>query len=251
MMRAKIMTTAYCNAKTFNAGMRSLVATTNYQNHMHVILDQHYPLDSLDVSLAICKHRNDHVNVATMDAGKNIGLHEGYNLMLDRIRAVSQKEDIVIAYDADEAPQTPGWIDAMIRVFEANPSCGWLSLICPAAREVLDARGVANQVIGGERVRIPGWPLVNTVCAWRISALEAVGGKLFEPHAFYGGIEVAMMPKFVEAGYWVGWLNDYETHNHNHMHDESYTQYKQRHVGHKLPVFPGSFEEFLIGNVAR
>jgi hypothetical protein len=211
----------------------------------HDLLDQHWPIDYADVCKALYEYVAATPQAIVWDAGRNLGLHEGLNYMYARLEDVLRPDDVLIAYDCDEHPWEPGWAAAMMRVFAADPKCGWLSLMSPPALRHLELNGIPISTVGGERVRIPNYPLINTVCAWRVAALRAVGNKFTEPFKWYGGIESDMMPKFTEAGYWVGWLQDYGVSPERDLEDPIYREFKDRHVGFKLPVFPGSFEEFV------
>lgn len=249
-MKAWILTMAYANPRVFKAGAASLRETVDFTSTgaHHVILDQHYPLERPGMCDALTAYSMRYAKTTTiLDAGKNLGLHEGLNFMIRELAPVLSDDDIIVGYDPDEAPQRDGWLSAMLAAF-SDPKIGWLSLMCPAANEVLDKQGCKDFTVddGGFQVRVrsPNYALINTVCAWRYSIVKKLG-RFDEPHAFYGGLEVAMMPKFWQHGYLVGWLADYYTANHRHLADPTYEQYKRRHVGHEEPVFPGSFEEWL------
>lgn len=252
-MRTWILTMAYANSRVFNAGARSLRDTVDLRacNAKHVILDQHYPLERKEVKHAIEVYRSRfHDSTVVLDANMNLGLHDGLNFILDALKSQIADDDVIVGYDPDEAPERDGWLAAMLDVFATSSRLAWLSLNCPAADAWLSQHGCeeisirANGRTDPIRVRSPNYALINTVCAWRWSVVKEIG-KFEEPHRWYGGLEVAMMPKFWKAGYRVGWMRDYFTANHRHMADQTYEDYKHHHVGHKLPVFPGSFEEWI------
>jgi hypothetical protein len=180
-------------------------------------------------------------DIRLLDAGRNLGLHDGLNYMLDRIRP--GRDDVVIGYDPDESPLRAGWARAMADVMDADPKCGWLSLMSPPASEYMDRNGGSDREVAGHRLRVPGYSLINTVCAWRGNALAEVG-KFSEPHRYYGGLEGEMMPKYISAGYWIGWLRDYWVAPLHDMADPEYQLYKRHHVGFETPLFPGSFADW-------
>ncbi len=208
------------------------------------MLNNHYPLRREECDRAILAYASNYPgSVVTLDAGRNLGLHDGLNFILGTIPLAD--DDIVIGYDSDESPQRQGWVNAMRRVFAADPKTGWLSLTMYYINEALDQGSVPYELVGGERVRYPSSPLMNVVVGWRGATIKAMGGKLVEPHRYYGGIESQMQPMCKEAGYRVGFLPDWPTLNHRSLSDPMYETYKHHHVGVAQPVFPGSFEEWL------
>lgn len=246
-MKAYFITLCYSNAAVFRSGAAEFRRTVDLDalGAQHILLHQHYPLHPTEVSAAISEYRAVTPRAIVWDAGCNLGLHDGLNYVVERLNQVLKPEDILIAFDMDEHPWSVGWVEALLRVFAADPKVGWLSLMSPPAKEHLDTNAVPTCIIGGEQVRIPNYPLINTLCAWRVEALRAVGGKFMEPYRYYGAIESHMMPMFTEAGYSVGWMVDYGVSPERELEDATYREYKNRHVGHKLPVFPGSFEEWV------
>ncbi len=249
-MNVHILTNAYCNANVFRAGVNMLHATVNMSNKRHVVLFQHYPIGTQDLLNELMHYENADVlrgEKVILDAGRNLGLHEGLNYMLSKLEL--SDDDVIVAFDPDENPLKYGWLDAMIRVMEADRKVGWLSLMNPPCRAHLDSLGCKPEVIGGERVQFPGHALMNCVVAWRYEALRKVG-KLTEPHAYYGGIEGAMQPKFMDAGYRIGWMTDYDVAPLHDLADPEYTLYKSHHVGFRQPEYPGSFDEWLASRKA-
>lgn len=234
-MKIHVLTMVYCGRKAAINGLHNFTTTVNRTEYgTHYFLKQHYPGPS---------EASDEVQYV-FDAGKNLGLHEGLNYMVEHISPAP--EDILVAFDLDEKPLKPGWVAAMTDVMRADSRCGWLSLMSPPVREEL--AGVPAIIIGGHRVQIPEMPKMNTVCAWRWGAvLAATGGigKFTEPYAYYGGIESDMMPKFTAAGCWVGWMTDFGVEPDREFEDPEYRAYKHAHVGFTLPQFTGSYEEWL------
>ncbi len=238
-----ILTLGYSNAAVFKAGMTSLHRTVDFTRiREHLILDQHYPLKHEEVREAFETYADDHDNVTILDDHKNLGLHEGLNYMLERLYL--KDDDVVYVFDADEDPQDFGWAEAMEEVFKADPKVGWLSMMAPPCREHLDQQRVPVETVAGVNLRFPQHPLMNTVIAWSGRAIKAMG-PMREPHAFYGGIESTMQSKCMADGFRVGWLNDYNVLPHHDLADAEYMLYKQHHVGHKQPVYPGEFNQWL------
>lgn len=245
-MKTLILSMAYCNSKVFRSGMHTLRETVDFKatNARHVILNQHYPLEPESMKLSIATYAAKYPSTTlVLDAGKNLGLHGGLNYMLTQLAPGLDDDDVIVGLDPDEAPPA-GWLAAMLTVFQRDERFGWLSLTVPASNDWLEKHGCKKFEIGGVRVHSPDYALINTVCAWKWSAVKKVG-EFMEPHKWYGGLEVAMMPKFWDHGYRVGWLPDFVTGNHRQHADATYEQYKRRHVGHETPEFPGSFEDWV------
>lgn len=244
MKRTYVITLGFCNARTFTAGMKALHDTVDMVpgNIRHLVLDQVYPLDHASMVAAMHSYMDSSGCVTLLTVGRNLGLHEGFNHVFQHLGELDD-DDVVVGYDPDENPLTKGWLDAMLRVFDADEKCGWLSLMSQPALEYMKQNGCRDLVVGGEPVKVPGYSLINTVCAWRGSALKAMG-KFVEPHAYYGGIEGAMMPKLMGAGFWIGWMVNYGVAPLHDLADPEYKRYKRFHVGFDLPEFPGSFAEW-------
>ncbi len=252
-MSVHIFTTQFANASVFAAGMRSLHDTVDFDalGARHYVLDNHYPLNHDSVRAALEQYQEGHPRqVVLVDAGKNLGLHEGLNYLFKMFGSSFADDDVVVGFDSDEAPVRAGWLDAMLQIFAADPKAGWLSLNCPMVNESLIRQGVELSTVAGHRLRIPPMAMMNVVVGWRVGCLRAMG-QFQEPHAYYGGIELAMQPLAREKGYWVGFLEDFHTSNHRGFADRIYELYKLRHVGHELPHFPGSFDEFLKTEAAK
>ncbi len=240
-MKTYVLTLAYSNPDVWRAGMKSLDNTVMMTGVRHLILNNHYPLRQAEM-IAELDARSKLPDVAVFDVGRNLGLHEGLNYLMDQIEL--DDDDVVVGFDADEDPQQVGWLDAMLRVFAGDPKCGWLSLMSPPAKAYMKDHGFARLTVHGEEVHIPGYSLINTVCAWRGAAIKAMG-RFTEPHLYYGGFEGHMMPRCMDAGFWIGWMADYTVKPHHGLADPEYSNYKAHHVGFRHPEFPGSFEDWL------
>lgn len=249
-MKVHFLTMLYCNSRVFAAGMEELHRTVNLRGMeaTHWLLNQHYPLNG-EATTSTARDYAEGENaryghsgaVRWLDAGHNLGLHRGLNYMVDQLDL--QDDDVVIGFDPDEKPLREGWAQAMVDVFKADPTCGWISLMSPPAAEYMNSHGATDKDVGPHRLRVPGYSLINTVCGWSGRAIKAMG-KFTEPHGFYGGFEGAMMPPTMAAGYWIGWLRDYWVAPLHDLHEPEYQLYKRHHVGFALPVFPGSFADW-------
>ena len=81
---------------------------------------------------------------------------------------------------------------------------------------------------------------------WSCNHAIRAAGAFDEPHAWYGGLEGAMMPRYLACGYWIGWLQDHMTTADKAGEDVEYANYKLHHCGFTQPTFTGSFEEWLV-----
>jgi len=243
-MTVHVITTVFCNARVFAAGMQELNDERLAVGARHHVLWQHYPLAWDQPLMSVYADAVGSVDrVSFYDQGRNLGLHDGLQYLVDQINPAD--DDVVIGFDPDEEPLRAGWMQAMADVMAADPKCGWLSLMSPPAKEYMERNGYDAKHVAGHHLWVPGYSLINTVCAWRGNALKAMG-RFNEPHRYYGGFEGAMMPPTMAAGFWIGWLRDYGVAPLHALHDAEYTLYKRHHVGFQQPMFPGSFADWLI-----
>lgn len=261
-MSVHFISTVFCNATVFKAGMEALHRNADFAalNATHTLLWQHYPLNGEETRRAVLEYVAPGIGTETwppgepaaiagggprnyFDNGYNMGLHDGLQFLVDVLKPAD--DDVVIGFDPDENPLKPGWAQAMADVMAADPKCGWLSLMSPPAKEYMERNGYDAKHVAGHHLWVPGYSLINTVCAWRGNALKAMG-RFNEPHRYYGGFEGAMMPPTMAAGFWIGWLRDYGVAPLHALHDAEYTLYKRHHVGFQQPMFPGSFADWLI-----
>ncbi len=245
-MKVHFVSMVYCNARVFAAGMEALHRTVDMKamDAHHTLMWQHYPLNGAATMKALQEYgaSNPAPHVRLLDAGRNLGLHDGLQYMVDQIAPAD--DDVVIGFDPDENPLRVGWANAMVDVFKADPTCGWISLMSPPARDYMAQHGCNNKEVAGHYLQVPGYSLINTLCAWTGRAIKAMG-KFTEPHAYYGGFEGDMMPKTMAAGYWIGWLRDFEVAPLHNLADPEYQLYKRHHVGFAQPLFPGSFADWI------
>ena len=198
---------------------------------MHVILDQHYPLNSRRIRQA------DFPQATILDAGRNLGLHEGYNYVFDQIKP--NPEDIIIGYSGDSLPPVSYTRD-IFRALEL-PDVVWATCTVDQNLRELDERGYGRVAEG---VWLAKAPCTNTVCAWRYGWLESVGG-LSEPCKYYGHLESHMWAKLKQTGERWAFLPRCRLKQDPSFpdHDELYTLWKYHHA-HKRD-FDGDFKEFL------
>lgn len=207
----------------------------------HVVLDQHYPVNKEENRRelrALCAE----FGIEVFDAGRNLGLHEGFNWIAQRLDL--EDDDVVIAYDLDSCPTSPGWDMALARAIQGDPlgKIVWASLWNLRSRADVMARGFQTRMVDGyiEAV-IPKAPVTNSVCAWRYGWLRQVGF-LTEPRAFYGHLEAAMWDRLRDKQ-WAFLPQWGESDDLRDLHDREYVVYKWCHS--HLNSWPGDFESFL------
>ncbi len=212
-------------------------------SYRHYLLDQHYPVDKEANRIAIreiCRREG----VEVLDAGRNLGLHLGFNEAMRMIAPAP--DDIVIAYDPDSTPTTPGWDMALVRAILGDPwqKIVWASLMNPRSEADLHARGFTKSASDGF---IETWKthaaVTNSICAWRAGWLQKVGG-LSEPNAWYGHLESSMWAKLQATqsdwAFLPGWR---EVDSLRDLHDRSYVVWKW--VTAHLGSYTGDFESWL------
>lgn len=250
MGKPVIVSMIFNNAQTIRAGLGKLRETTDPTRYRLVLLDQHYPLNYDATRAELEDIAAGFPFVQIVDPGVNLGLHIGLNHALgeaDKLEPIAD-EDVVIGYDPDEQPLTNTWFDAMTEVLTSEwlkpaeeKRCTWLSLTSKPAREYMLKAGYEKLHIAGHEVWKPHYALINHVCGWTMGAIRKVGA-FTEPHAFYGGIEVAMQPRYAEAGYFHAYLAEHEDSCFHHLIDPQYAKWKAAHVNNG---FAGDFKSWL------
>src|SRR6185369_2239868 len=115
-MSVHFITTVYCNENVFRAGMKELRRTTALfeMRATHWLLNQHYPLGGDETKQAIAEYAGMYGNVRVFDCGRNLGLHDGLQFLVDQIEPLD--DDVVVGFDPDEKPLSDGWAHAMVDV---------------------------------------------------------------------------------------------------------------------------------------
>jgi hypothetical protein len=240
-MTVHVVSLGFVPARIWRESLKRFQQTTVLKDIKHHFLLQHYPLNKAQNSAELREIAKDN-GLIWHDAGKNLGLHDGFNFVTEQFGL--KPEDVVIAYDPDSNPVSTGWDEALVTVL-SEPRYVWASLMLPAARKSLagQARAVPNAV-KGVRVLEIAQPVINSISAFNGSWLLDCGG-LTEPNKFYGGLECQMWPKLKDKK-WV-FLPDYtENHDLLHTQDPEYRQYKWEHAHER--TWAGDFESWLKKN---
>lgn len=243
-----VLTLCYANPRCLSETYRRYHATTSARaiGAHHLLVDQHYPLDYPLVRSTIEALAANLPRAHLLDPGRNLGLHEGLNWACRQVPLGD--DDVIVGLDGDELLETPGWLDAMMAMFRADPRLGWVSLGSPNVDDEAVARGPMRSPI----VELAGYrayefvePMINHVCGFRWRAVRSAGG-FWENRPYYGGLESDLMPRFKGAGYRVLHMLDHRVARVDalRLQDDAYQDYKRAHTSER-DRFDGSFDEWL------
>jgi hypothetical protein len=231
----------YNDPDIIEESMRRLIETTSRDvNNNIVMVDQHWPIDRENTRDKLIRIADD-VGATLLDPGKNLGLHGGFNWAL--FSQAIPDNAMVIGYDPDSYPDTPGWDKAMCDLFVADEKIVWMSLWHPhATRELItEKKSKPFERISGHRIREVSAPVINSVCGFRMGFLRATVG-LTEPSKFYGGLECAMWESVKKHGRWV-FLEDYV--ERLWFHDRVNPDYRDWKWEHAHRGYPYDFSHYL------
>lgn len=213
-----------------------LFETTRTIDSRVVILDNHYPTSLNPPDWAEWANR---LGGDYLDAGRNLGLHNGLNWMLQQLGATGN--DQIVGLDPDTMPITTGWDSALFSALRL-PKVGWASLMNPISEGEMKTRGFEVSFEEGLHLQTTLRPVVNSICAFNLAWVLESGG-FQEPTEYYGGVESCMWPHLqAKKQRWV-FLQDFREGKFDvDLSDEAYRQYKWRHAHEGMK---GSFDEFL------
>lgn len=239
-MKIYTITVGYVPARIWEKSIQRYQETRHGGlNYEHIFIDQHYPLNQVENSEAL-RAINIKSGVQTIDLGRNLGLHGGFNAALMGVPL--QPEDVVIGYDPDSYPENSGWDMALVTAL-LDPKIAWASLMAPWLDEPMKHRNLKKRFVNQVEVWIQPEPIMNSICAWKGDYLLKVGG-LYEKSKWYGGLEVCMWDSLVKNNYeWAflpGWR---ENHSLHWEQDELYKVWKWR-LAHER-VTTDDFETWL------
>lgn len=232
------VTLGFVPARIWAKSLAAFKETTVLDGVQHHFLNQHYPLNKQQNSAELRDIAEDN-GLVWHDAGKNLGLHHGFNYVTKQFGL--KPDDIVIAYDPDSNPVSKGWDEALV-IALSEPKYVWASVMLKPARESIDKVGKAVEAnVKGVRVLELAHPVINSVSAFKGSWLLDCGG-FSEPNEFYGGLECHMWPQLGNKK-WVFLEDFHESHEILHKQDEDYRKYKWDHAYHRN--WAGDFESWL------
>lgn len=205
----------------------------------HHVLYQHYPLyknENYEKLIVLKKRFGFHLH----DAGKNLGLHNGINFVINQLSL--KNDQVVIGFDPDSFPLGKGWDMALVRaILGSGGKNVWSSLANPRSKQELQERGFKKVIIDGH---LETWetktPVVNSICAWSVDWLKKVG--LTEPRPYYGHLETEMYSKLGDKKWTFvpGWS---ESDHLRDLHDREYVLFKWAHA--HLKSWDGDFKDFI------
>lgn len=232
------ITLGFTPSRILKESLRNFYATRCLQFE-HIFLDNHYPINKEQNQLE-CMELCEEYGLTYIDAGKNLGLHHGFNYALKEIGF--KKDDIVIAFDADSYPTIPMWDLALWDTLQ-DPEIAWSSLMNPRSMGDLKSKGYETRTIENREIWIAHNAVVNSVCAFRGDFLTSTEG-LHEPNDWYGHLETDMFGRLQTLGLRWGFVNGYGESDHlRDMHDRDYVVYKWCLAHHRS--WSGDFESWL------
>jgi hypothetical protein len=239
-MKIHLVSLAFVPARIAVECLKQVYATIGDIEFTHHVLHQHYPL-SKDLNDRLLETMFQYYGCKTYDHGRNIGLSAGYNYLIEQCKL--KEGDIVIGLDLDCFPTTPKWGEALVKVMQADPTIGWLSLMNQHAARELPERGFTTHTIGGHVCYEGHAPCVQSVIGWSAKSLLGLGG-LQEQSQWYGGGEVTNWPRLKALGLKWMYLPEFkEEYNTLMESDGSYRHYKWN-LAH-LRTTALSFEDWL------
>lgn len=219
------VTIGFMPARIIERSLRAYAATRNGSlAYRHVLVDAHYPIDKERNRAEIRRVCAD-LGVEVLDPGRNLGLHGNFNWALQQLAPTDG--DVVIGYDGDSMPITPGWDMALVRAIlgSRDRQVVWASLMNPRSEVDLLDRGFDRSLADGFiELYLTRTAVMNSVCAWSVGWLRSVG-YLDEPIKWYGHLESCMWQK-LGAKRWAflpGWR---EVDDPRDDHDRAYVVYK-------------------------
>lgn len=242
MTRVFVVTLGFANPATINASMERLYSTRALE-FTHVLVDQHFPLPSEAACSLNLLRLTEQYRCSYLNPGYNLGLASGFNYAVAEMRM--KPEDIVIGFDPDCMPVTPGWDDALFEVLACHPDVGWASLGNDVSEREMRERGFETRAHGGSEIWLTQHAVVNSICAWRVSWLQAVGG-LQEPNKYYGGLESRMFPLLAQRGYRWAFLPAFREERHEPTEKTKDPEYRDYKIAHAhTGEWKGDFKSFL------
>lgn len=204
------------------------------------VLDQHWPLSKQkthDRMVNVFGHGMDDVHL--LDAGKNLGLHHGYNYIFEK--AGLTDGDLVLCVDPDTWLETPCWDMAMERVLQ-HPNIPWVCTM-NAGVETEQNVGWQHAIIDGVSIMAPQRPCIQSICGFKYSWIKRIGG-FNEPSAFYGGLECFLWSQLMQGEH-VAYLPDFRD-DFFHFGPRGIAQYNEYKIAHAHKgSWKGDFESFL------
>ena len=221
-MKIHLTTVAHGPAEAFAASYLRLFSSINTKFDSIVVVDNHWPINKEANTKSIAVIAESVGAKLVRPEGGNIGGHQGGNLAISHLQLAD--DDLMLGFDYDSYPVTPGWLEAMIDGMKFS-NLDSLHLLHSDIKEIHEKRGTKWSVneYGGVRVGTLPHPEMFNLTIWRGAWLKQhpmVG------QGFYGHIE-SMTHGYNNHGYTVDFL---EGHNPVFI-PPTYQDWKRAHAG--------------------
>lgn len=249
-MKLKILTMAFTRPDILERCFTDLYAKSMPSDVEHYVLDQHYPLPQYTTNRRALEHICRRYGAHLLDAGKNLGYHEGINWAIAHMGM--EDDDVVVNLDPDAkiAAGSEAWHGAIYRSFFVDKTLACVGLNNETIDRELKERGFFDETKNGLVLRFMQRPVVMSIIAWQAGFIREVGG-LKENTLHYGGVEAVMWPYLCERGRrWAVLPNFWEDVSLWYEADPEYRDWKVKHG--QEHSFLGDFESYLrsIGRIA-
>jgi hypothetical protein len=192
-----------------------------------LVLDNHYS----EESSVWLRENIGKYGYILFDEGYNMGLHRGYNRLLEEVKTTH-----MLAVDPDVLPATR-YFDLELLKHAENMANVWVSCF-----NTVSLSQFAGHELEGELIINPR-PVVNSICLFACGWLRSVGG-MQEPTALYGGLESHMWQYLDQKTMrWVFALNSIELRS-DVLPDLSDAVYHEFKVAHGVYNDQRTWEEF-------
>lgn len=195
----------------------------------HWFLDQKYPINEEQNSKENLEINAKH-NIITHSFGQNVGAREGFNRLLALINPSA--EDIVVGYDPDSLPISPGFLGALCVPLWADKSIVWTSLNSRWSTDQLTPDRRVEFSVAGVELWQTRYAVMNSICAWNAEWLKSIGG-IVQHHQYYGGLEVHMFEK-LGGRKWCFTKGFYEDSVLRNQQDRAYAVWKWRYAHERI-----------------
>lgn len=228
-----IITVCHMEPEIIAFSLARALKTMGYGYDRWIFVDNHWPITKYlnrevleDVSQMICDRE-------IIRPEKNVGGHGGVNFALNHLKI--KPEDLVLIYDPDSNPVTPGWLSAMVTVMANASHIDCLGLMIDPA--IIVSRLWNFKHIAGIKVASDKDAEMMNITMIRGSALIRTHGmQAFS--SFYGGVEASMHSKGIKSAY----LYDYREQPCPIAHPEIYRVWKLEHATGR---YKGNFDQYV------
>ena len=236
-MKTYIITLTYLDIPLLEYSLDRFYKTTELKDSEHILIDHLWPIDHWNHRRGIL-NLAEHYGCKVMTPYKNMGGHGGFNWTLQNLPL--QEDDIIITYDGDSNPQTPGWDVAMRNLLSLDPSYAWVSLWIDT--ELNTKNWVRRPTRTCYHIVKPaqGIEMMN-VTGWKYSFLKKVG-LMKAAYQYYGQVESPMHQASEQLKLQWGYLRDYTEKPRPFDADARYQAWKAAHLS---GAFKGNFDEYF------